>query len=121
METIETTAATVAQTIPKTTETTIETTAETVPETTAETVPEAPADTKPVYDSVEDLTEATEPIEIFEETEVVETYDYVATLVQIEENTALTAEASGLIAGFSLFNVVVILCFFVYKFFRIFF
>lgn len=103
METFATTAPTVAETFPEVTETVAETTVETMPETFVET------------------TAATEPTVVIEETEVVETYDYVATLVQIEENTAVSAEFSGWIAGFSLFNVVVILCFFAYKFLRIFF
>lgn len=138
METLETTAATVAETVPETEETQ-NVTETTIPETTADTAPEAPVyplPTESIYDDywddlpdlapTEAQTDATEPIVIIEDTEISETEasettDTAAILVQIEENTALTAEASGLIAGFSLFNVVVILCFFAYKFFRIFF
>ena len=137
METTATTAPTVAETVPETEETQ-NVTETTVPETTDYTVPETtvpPVPTETVYDDYywddlpgDDLPEATEdatePILIIEDTEIsepTENTDISAILVQIEENTALTAEASGLIAGFSLFNVVVILCFFVYRFFRIFF
>lgn len=132
METMETTAATVAETVPEMEETQ-NVTETTVPETTVYTLPgetvfDDPSwDGLPGADPTEATTEATESIVIIEETEVSETTeatvatDTAAILVQIEENTALTAEASGLIAGFSLFNVVVVLCFFAYKFLRIFF
>ena len=41
-------------------------------------------------------------------------------LEQIAVNTSLIADASVWIQGFLLFFVVVVLCYFVYKFFRIF-
>lgn len=58
--------------------------------------------------------EATEAIEIIEEV------DYTPLLEQIAANTSLIADASVWIQGFLLFFVVVVLCYFVYKFFRIF-
>ena len=59
-------------------------------------------------------TEATEAIEIIKEV------DYTPLLEQIAANTSLIADASVWIQGFLLFFVVVVLCYFVYKFFRIF-
>ena len=59
-------------------------------------------------------TEATEVIEIIKEV------DYTLLLEQIAANTSLIADASVWIQGFLLFFVVVVLCYFVYKFFRIF-
>lgn len=59
-------------------------------------------------------TEATEVIEIIKEV------DYTPLLEQIAANTSLIADASVWIQGFLLFFVVVVLCYFVYKFFRIF-
>ena len=59
-------------------------------------------------------TEATEVIEI------IEAVDYTPLLEQIAANTSLIADASVWIQGFLLFFVVVVLCYFVYKFFRIF-
>ena len=47
--------------------------------------------------------------------------DYSAQLAELQELAALNADASVLIAGFLLFFVVVVLCYFGYKFFRIFF
>lgn len=52
---------------------------------------------------------------------VTEVIDYTPVLVQIEEHASLLAEHAVLVTGFLLFFVVVILCYFVYKFFRIFF
>ena len=129
METTATTAPTAAETVPEVTEVVEETVAETTVETTMETAPKGTEALDDYYwddlpgaaETTEDALEATEPIMIIEETEASETTDTTAILVQIEENTAVTAEASGYIAGFSLFNVVVILCFFAYKFLRIFF
>ena len=54
-------------------------------------------------------------------TEVIEVIDYTETLNNILAFSNLTADASVLIAGLLLFIVVVILCYFAYKFFRIFF
>ena len=59
--------------------------------------------------------EATEAIEIIEEV------DYTPLLEQIAANTSLIADASVWIQGFLLFFVVVVLCYFAYKFLRIFF
>ena len=47
--------------------------------------------------------------------------DYSAQLAELQELAALNVDASVLIAGFLLFFVVVVLCYFGYKFFRIFF
>lgn len=60
-------------------------------------------------------TEATEVIEI------IEGVDYTPLLEQIAANTSLIADASVWIHGFLLFFVVVVLCYFAYKFLRIFF
>lgn len=58
-------------------------------------------------------------------TEVIEVtqpvIDYSAQLAEIQQLVSLNADASVQIAGFLLFFVVVTLCFFGYKFFRIFF
>lgn len=56
-----------------------------------------------------------------ETTPVTEVVDYTQQLDQLIANTDQIAEASVLVAGFVLFFVVVLLCYFVYKFFRIFF
>ena len=60
-------------------------------------------------------TVATEPI-----TQIIEVIDYTSTLGSIEDYLAQIVDASGLVAGFLLFFVVVVLCYFAYKFFRIF-
>ena len=60
-------------------------------------------------------TEATEVIEI------IEGVDYTPLLEKIAANTSLIADASVWIQGFLLFFVVVVLCYFAYKFLRIFF
>lgn len=54
-------------------------------------------------------------------TEVIEVIDYMPILEKIEAHASLSADASVLIAGLLLFFVVVVLCYFAYKFFRIFF
>lgn len=51
---------------------------------------------------------------------ITEVVDYTPALVQIESLLNTCADASVLIAGFLLFFVIVALCYFVYKFFRIF-
>lgn len=63
------------------------------------------------------IPEVTEPINV---TEIIEGVDYTPLLEQIAANTSLIADASVWIQGFLLFFVVVVLCYFVYKFFRIF-
>lgn len=60
-------------------------------------------------------TVATEPI-----TQIIEVIDYTSTLGSIEDYLAQIVDASGLVAGFLLFFVVVVLCYFAYKFFRLF-
>ena len=52
---------------------------------------------------------------------IIEVIDYTETLTNIQAFANLAADASVLIAGLLLFIVVVILLYFVYKFFRIFF
>ena len=54
-------------------------------------------------------------------TMVTEAADYIQQLEQIEYYTAMCADASALVAGILVFFTVVVLCYFVYKFFRIFF
>ena len=66
-----------------------------------------------------ETTAATEVVE--NATQIIEVIDYTETLNNIQAFANLTADASVLIAGFLLFFVVVTLCYFVYKFFRIFF
>lgn len=61
-----------------------------------------------------------EVTESFNVTEIIEGVDYTHLLEQIAANTSLIADASVWIQGFLLFFVVVVLCYFVYKFFRIF-
>lgn len=53
--------------------------------------------------------------------EVIEVIDYTSNLERIESLLSMNADASALISGFLLFFTVVALCYFVYKFFRIFF
>lgn len=54
-------------------------------------------------------------------TEVVEIIDYTPLLTDISGNAALTADYLRIVGGCVVFFVVVLLCYFVYKFFRIFF
>lgn len=54
-------------------------------------------------------------------TEVIEVIDNTPLLESIEAYAGQIADASVLIAGFLLFFVAVALCYFAYKFFRIFF
>lgn len=63
-----------------------------------------------------ETTAATEAIQ-----EVIEVIDYTETLNNIHAFTNLAADASVLIAGLLLFFVIVVVCYFAYKFFRIFF
>lgn len=63
--------------------------------------------------------EPTVTTEVIEATQAV--IDYSAQLDQIQQLVSLNADASVKIAGFLLFFVVVILCYFGYKFLRIFF
>lgn len=64
-------------------------------------------------------TLATEATEIIEATQAV--IDYSPQLEELQRLASLNADASVQIAGFLLFFTVVILCYFAYKFFRIFF
>ena len=54
-------------------------------------------------------------------TQIIEVIDYTPILEDIQTAVELSADASVLIAGFFLFFVVVLLCYFAYRFFRIFF
>lgn len=62
--------------------------------------------------------EATEATEVVQG--IIEVVDYTETLNSILAFINLTADASVLIAGLLLFIVVVILCYFAYRFLRIF-
>jgi len=64
-------------------------------------------------------TVETAATEVIEATQAV--IDYSAQLAEIQRLASVNADASVQIAGFLLFFVVVILCYFSYKFFRIFF
>ena len=68
-----------------------------------------------------DETVATMATEATEVIEIIEGVDYTPLLEQIAANTGLIADASVWIQGFLLFFVVVVLCYFAYKFLRIFF
>lgn len=52
---------------------------------------------------------------------ITEVIDYTDRLREIEHYASLSADASVLIACIMVFFLVVVLCYFVYKFFRIFF
>lgn len=52
---------------------------------------------------------------------IVEVPEIIPVLENIEDYASLNADASVLIAGILVFFMVVILCYFAYKFFRIFF
>lgn len=54
-------------------------------------------------------------------TEVVEIIDYTPILLEISTEAALSADFLQIVTGCLVFFVVVLLCYFVYKFFRIFF
>lgn len=62
--------------------------------------------------------EITAPTEVIE---VVEQIVYTEQLDTLSAYASQIADASVLISGFLLFFVVVVLCYFAYKFFRIFF
>lgn len=62
-----------------------------------------------------------EPTEVTEIIELVEGVDYTPLLEEIAGYAAVSADASVYIIGFLLFFVVVALCYFGYKFMRIFF
>lgn len=64
-------------------------------------------------------TVETAATEVIEATQAV--IDYSVQLGEIQQLLSLNADASVKIAGFLLFFVVVTLCYFGYKFFRIFF
>lgn len=52
---------------------------------------------------------------------VTEVIDYTEQLTRIEQYVAMSADASALISCVAVFFLIVVLCYFVYKFFRIFF
>lgn len=113
METIETTAATVVETLPVVTETILATVAETIPVVT-ESFMETVA-------GISETVAATDPTVINEVIEAVETTDYGMILTEIAGYMNICADASVYILSFCLFVVVVLLCYFAYKFLRIFF
>lgn len=63
----------------------------------------------------------TEPTTVTQVIEVVEVIDYRPLLTDIGLNAAYSADFLRVIAGCVVFFVIVLLCYFVYKFFRIFF
>lgn len=63
-------------------------------------------------------TAATQPVQVIE---VVDAIDYTEQLTAIINHLLSLGDGINLIAGFLLFFVVVVLCYFVYKFFRVFF
>lgn len=63
----------------------------------------------------------TAPTEVIEVIEVVEQIDYTGYLTEIATNTAMLAEFGELATGIMVFFLVVCLCYFAYKFLRIFF
>lgn len=96
----------------------IETTAtvvETIVETIAETLP--PETVPQVVETITETVTETIPQVI----EVVETIDYYTILTEILTKLQSMESAALLLSSFALFAVVVILCYFSYKFFRIFF
>lgn len=62
----------------------------------------------------------TAPTEVIEVIEVVEQIDYTGYLTEIATNTAMLAEFVELLTGIMVFFLVVCLCYFAYKFLRIF-
>lgn len=93
----------------------METTAPTIMDTIAETLSETiPAET--VAEVIETTAETIPQV-----IEVVETIDYMPVLVQIMENSGNMEYFLYLLTGIALFFTVVCLCYFCYKFFRIFF
>lgn len=98
METIAETMETIAETIPEVLETVpVETIAETIAETILETTPT-----------------------VIEVIKVSDSAIYAEQLEAIIDLLQTTAEANVLVSGFFLFLVVVLLCYFAYKFLRIF-
>ena len=89
-------------------ETIAPTVAETIMETVAATIPETIPTTIP-------------PETIPKVIEVVETTDYTDILMEILGSTRNLEYLITMLNGFALFAVVVCLCYFCYKFFRIFF
>jgi len=89
------------------------------------------AETAEIVEEVVEEIASTEPVaeEIIEETvgagetviQVAETIDYTGILSQINENVMLSNELMQYATGFALFFVIVALCYFGYKFLRIFF
>ncbi|MBQ7129893.1 MAG: hypothetical protein IJO21_02475 [Oscillospiraceae bacterium] len=80
-----------------------------------ETIPET------IIETISDVIPETIPETIPQVIEIVETADYTAILNQIFGSVQNVEYALQLICGFALFAVVVCLCYFCYKFFRIFF
>lgn len=92
----------------ETTPTILETVAETIMETMSATIPP---------ETVAETVAETIPQVI----EVVETIDYMPILMEIQTGIQSMESAALLLSSFALFAVVVCLCYFCYKFFRIFF
>ena len=92
-------------------ETTVPTIMETIAETLTETIP-----TETVAETIESAAETIPQV-----IEAVETIDYFPMLTQIHQTLLSNQYLLGFIAGIALFFTVVCLCYFCYKFFRIFF
>ena len=75
-----------------------------------------------MFEPIADLISETNPVEtVTQVIEVVETIDYTDVLTSILGSAQNMEYCLQLLSGFALFAVVVCLCYFCYKFFRIFF
>lgn len=93
------------------------------PETEPETEPEPEETEEPTFESQDSTSTETEPPETVEPTEVTEVTedpDDAFSLQELLQSARNTETACQYIAGFLLFFVVCALCYFSYKFFRIF-
>ena len=97
---------------------------ETEPETEPETQPETEETEEPPIESQDSNAAETEPSETAEPTQVTEETqdpDETFSLQELLQSAKNTESACQYIAGFLLFFVVCALCYFSYKFFKIFF
>lgn len=96
---------------------------ETEPETEPEAQPEPEGTEEPTFESQDSTPTETEPPETVDPTEVTEVTedpDDAFSLQELVQSARNTETACQYIAGFLLFFVVCALCYFSYKFFRIF-
>ena len=97
---------------------------ETVPETEPEAQPEPEKTQEPTFESQDSTPTETDPPETVEPTEVTEASkdpEETISLQELVQSVHNTESACQYIAGFLLFFVVCALCYFSYKFFKIFF